>query len=107
MPLTAIAYETERPSIDPLNQSAYQHQKPVAALTNLTTLSLAGTNWTDEGLSELAALKNLTSLSLNGPQVTDAGLKSLAPLKNLTGLNQYAGAASARDCSPRSWKRRA
>ena len=36
MPLTAIAYETERPSLDSLNQSTAVHQKPVAALINLT-----------------------------------------------------------------------
>ena len=36
MPLTAIAYETERPSADFLDQTTLQHQKPVAVLTNLT-----------------------------------------------------------------------
>jgi ABC-2 type transport system ATP-binding protein len=36
MPLTAIAYETERPSLNSLDQHTLLHPKPVAALTNLT-----------------------------------------------------------------------
>ncbi|WP_433975306.1 ATP-binding cassette domain-containing protein [Tunturiibacter lichenicola] len=36
MPLTAIAYETERPSPDPFDQPFPPHGKPVAALINLT-----------------------------------------------------------------------
>ena len=42
---------------------------------------------TDAGLKELAALKNLTTLYLSGSDVTDAGLKELAALKNLTTLD--------------------
>ena len=51
--------------------------KELAALKNLTTLDLIGTEVTDAGLKELATLKNLTTLNLGFTKVTDAGLKEL------------------------------
>lgn len=40
-------------------------------------------------MKELAALKNLSELSLLNTQVTDAGLKELASLKKLETLNLF------------------
>jgi internalin A len=61
--------------------------KQLAALKNLTALSLSETKVTDAGLKELTTLKNLTTLHLHYTKVMDAGLKVLAALKNLTALD--------------------
>jgi len=52
--------------------------RDLAALKNLTTLSLLGsTTVTDASVKELATLKNLTELILSSTQVTAAGVKEL------------------------------
>ena len=61
--------------------------KELAALKNLTTLDLGGTQVAGAGLKELATLTSLTTLRLWGTQVTDAGLKGLAALTSLTDLD--------------------
>ncbi len=57
----------------------------VKDLTNVTFLSLVGTEITDAGLVNLKGLTSLEVLRLDGTQVTDAGL---VHLKNLTKLQQ-------------------
>ena len=56
-------------------------------MTNLTSLSLSGTQVTDSGLSNLKGLTKLSRLSLGKTQVTDAGLVHLKGLTNLTWLD--------------------
>ena len=51
--------------------------KEVAALKNLTSLSLCHTKVTDAGVMQLAALKNLTTLDLSETKVTVEGVKEL------------------------------
>jgi internalin A len=59
-----------------------------ADLVKVTSLNLANSHITDEGLKQVATLKNLTRLSLvNCKQYSDVGLKEVAKLKNLTYLN--------------------
>ncbi len=61
--------------------------KRLAALKNLTKLSLIDTKITDLGLKELRPLRNLTVLYLSGTQVTDEGLKALALFQELRVLD--------------------
>jgi internalin A len=57
----------------------------LAALTNLTDLTLNGNEITD--LRPLAELKNLSGLGLGRNEITDVG--PLSELKNLTGLELH------------------
>ena len=59
--------------------------RPLAGLTNLTSLSLRYNDITD--ISSLSALTNLTSLNLEDNDITD--LSPLAGLTNLTWLNLW------------------
>ncbi|MDB5329251.1 MAG: inlA 3 [Phycisphaerales bacterium] len=58
----------------------------IAALSNLATLDLSGTDVTDAGVGQLALLVNLTELDLSNTAVTDVGMPSLARLTNLRTL---------------------
>ena len=55
--------------------------------SNLTHLTLGGTDVSFEAANEIAALTNLTHIDLNGSQVNDAGLKGIAKLTNLIDLD--------------------
>lgn len=48
--------------------------KEVAAMSDLSTLSLSYTKVTDAGLKELATLKHLTVLDLKGTSATKKGI---------------------------------
>ena len=58
----------------------------IADLPDLTSLSLHGSNITDEGLRHLATMKRLESLSIGGGPATFTA-RGLAPLATLQGLN--------------------
>jgi hypothetical protein len=55
----------------------------VAKCARLESLSLIGTNVTDDQLKLLVGLKNLQSLRLNQTAVGDAGLKHVGQIKSL------------------------
>lgn len=69
--------------------------KHLAQSETLTSLDLYHTAITDSTLKELAALPHLTTLNLSGTRITDDGLKELAALKNLTTL--YLGGTQISD----------
>lgn len=55
----------------------------LAGLTDLKSLSLAGTKVTDAGLAQLAGLSSLENLDLEGLVISDRGLAALAPITSL------------------------
>lgn len=64
------------------------------SFTQLSVLSLAGTNMADQQVAALSAMKQLRVLNLSGTAITAAGLQALTPLRNLrtvyldrTGIN--------------------
>ena len=61
--------------------------EPVAALTNLTHLDLAGADVRDAGLAHIGKLTKLEDLNLSFTRFTDAGLAHLASLQQLKRLN--------------------
>ena len=60
-------------------------------LRELATLSLEGTQATDEHLRHIAKLRRLRTLILNGTRISDAGLRHLKALKNLEVLELEQG----------------
>jgi len=66
----------------------------VPLASQVTWLSLTGTQVTDAGLTVLARFPNLTRLHLDRTRVSDAGLASLAGLTRLEYLNLYGSAVS-------------
>ena len=57
--------------------------------TQLSELSLTGTQITDNGIDSLSQLTDLIKLSLSGTRVSDKGIKSLGQLKSLRMLNLF------------------
>ena len=62
---------------------------PLATMTQVAWLNLAGTKITDTGLVHLAALKGLEKLHLERTAIGDEGLKQLSGLEKLVYLNLY------------------
>ncbi len=56
----------------------------LARLTQLTELTVAYSNVSDEGVAALTALQNLESIDLQQAKITKRALESLASIKNLT-----------------------
>ncbi len=82
---TAVAPKSRMPISNRLASGL----KELSGLEHLSVLNLGQgrERITGAGFDALRSLSNLTMLSLNGTNVTDAGLKKLVAVKSLTTLN--------------------
>jgi Leucine-rich repeat (LRR) protein len=76
----------QAPVVYQLEEAVPEQAQRLAALTQLTSLTLVGNGIGDAGAASLAALTQLTSLNLGGNKIGDAGAASLAALTQLTSL---------------------